>query len=301
MPDKILFRRGLFSDLPDLDEGEPGLITDTGTVYVGAAGSDNILLNPVQLVNDSYHIDGYLSPTTDNVHGLGTPTNRWRHLIVGPGSLHLVSQVGEPAGDTEWICRIDDNGGLVILEKGQAVPIITMDSSQDTAFAGAVTAAGNVTTAGNMTAVNATFTGNITANSMQQYISVNLETQNSNQTGTFHPWNTDAYGGAVTTYASNGITLATSTGRFTVSVAGLYKISLSNLITTSSGTPDTYKVRKNTSAVWDRSGDGLQSPLAINLILSLSAGDFIDIELDSGGAATMRLQRGSTFVMERIA
>ena len=44
---KIIVRKGLNSQLPDLDEGEPGFATDTQKLYVGTSGTTNIELSKV--------------------------------------------------------------------------------------------------------------------------------------------------------------------------------------------------------------------------------------------------------------
>lgn len=44
---KIVLRKGLNSQLPDLDEGEPGFATDTQKLYVGTSGTTNIELSKV--------------------------------------------------------------------------------------------------------------------------------------------------------------------------------------------------------------------------------------------------------------
>lgn len=92
MADKILLRRGLYADLPNLDTGELGYVTDHGTLYLGTADSSNILINPVRVVVDGYEIDGYFKPSADNTFGLGTPDKRWKNISVGPGSVHIISR-----------------------------------------------------------------------------------------------------------------------------------------------------------------------------------------------------------------
>src|SRR5574337_36712 len=92
MSDKIKVRRGLLADITILDQGEFGLVTDKNTVYIGTESNGNILLNPVQSVMAGYTLDGYLYPTVDNVHGLGTPDKRWQSVSIGPDSLHIISK-----------------------------------------------------------------------------------------------------------------------------------------------------------------------------------------------------------------
>jgi hypothetical protein len=42
---KIIVRKGLSAQLPDLDEGEPGFATDTQKLYVGTSGTSNVELS----------------------------------------------------------------------------------------------------------------------------------------------------------------------------------------------------------------------------------------------------------------
>ena len=113
MADKIKIRRGEFNVLPNLDEGELGLVTDRGTVYIGTDTDDNILLNPVQVNADGYTLDGYLYPAIDNVHGLGTPDKRWQSVSVGPGSIHITAKDTDPGYTTnsDFKIGIDSSSG----------------------------------------------------------------------------------------------------------------------------------------------------------------------------------------------
>jgi hypothetical protein len=154
MADRIKMRRGELLDLPDLDEGEFGLATDVGSVYVGnPAGDGNVLVNPVKECSDGYSIDGYLSPTVDNVHGLGTPDKKWRHLVVGPGRSQ--SGYGKIFTDaiTGNIHQVDESGVEATLT-GSASVTYRHDSSNDTLdgydryyFANAIGAHADSTTA----------------------------------------------------------------------------------------------------------------------------------------------------------
>ncbi len=60
------------------------------TAYSGQA-------NPDAVVNGSYNITlnatGDFIPNTDNLQALGSPTNRFRHLYVGPGSVYIGDSV----------------------------------------------------------------------------------------------------------------------------------------------------------------------------------------------------------------
>jgi hypothetical protein len=124
MADKIKIRRGLLADIPVLDEGEMGLVTDRDTVYIGTESNGNILLNPVVANADGYTIDGYLSPTTDNVHGLGTANKRWQSVSVGPGSLHIIAKDTDPgyAVNSEFSIGINsDTGKLQFVNNGNVL------------------------------------------------------------------------------------------------------------------------------------------------------------------------------------
>lgn len=67
-------------------------------------------------------IDGYIVPFTDNVHQLGTPTQRWEALWLGPGSLHIHSNPSETSTSFDWRIGIDQttgNEGKLIFSQGE--------------------------------------------------------------------------------------------------------------------------------------------------------------------------------------
>jgi hypothetical protein len=74
----------------------------------GADGAAGVDANPDAVVNGVHNITlnatGDFIPNSDNLQDLGSPTNRFRHLYVGPGSVYIGSNV-----ITE-----SDTGGLVI-------------------------------------------------------------------------------------------------------------------------------------------------------------------------------------------
>lgn len=119
---KIKVRRGNLVDLPTLDEGELGLALDANNLYVGDDGG-NILINPIKLASDGYTLDGYLYPAVDNVHGLGSLSNRWKNVVVGPGSLHVVSRASETGGTAyDWTVGIN-NSGKLFFDVGGLIPL----------------------------------------------------------------------------------------------------------------------------------------------------------------------------------
>ena len=63
----------------------------------GADGAAGVDANPDAVVNGAYNITldttGDFVPSTDNLQDLGSPTNRFRHLYVGPGSVYIGNNV----------------------------------------------------------------------------------------------------------------------------------------------------------------------------------------------------------------
>jgi hypothetical protein len=59
---------------------------------MGTENGGNLLLNPVQVNSDGYSIDATFYPNVDNTYKLGTDTNRWGSVSVGPGSLHIIAK-----------------------------------------------------------------------------------------------------------------------------------------------------------------------------------------------------------------
>lgn len=139
MSDKIKIRRGDLVDLPNLDTGELGFATDADNLYIGS-DAGNVLINPIKEGVDGYILDGYLSPTVDNVHGLGTADLRWKNVVVGPGSLHLVSRSGEVAGAREWSIGIGADGNLTMSESG--VSMMEVSSTTGLVLSGDTTVVG---------------------------------------------------------------------------------------------------------------------------------------------------------------
>ena len=86
-----------------LGEGEIGVNLTTGQFKLGNGTSTWAQLSYFQpgagdsVVNGAYNITldttGDFVPSTDNLQDLGSPTNRFRHLYVGPGSVYIGNNV----------------------------------------------------------------------------------------------------------------------------------------------------------------------------------------------------------------
>ena len=99
-------------------EGADGYITFfTGSQSI--AGDNDLFWNrPLNRLE----VDGYIIPTSDNIHGLGLPTNRWRDLFLGPDSLNIVSTPAETGKEYRWTIGIDKttgNTGNLVIGQGQ--------------------------------------------------------------------------------------------------------------------------------------------------------------------------------------
>lgn len=135
MADKIKIRRGLFQNLPDLDEGEFGLATDTETLYLGTSGPHNILINPLEFDNDGYSLDGYLLPGTDNKHNLGAPDLRWNSLYLGPDSLHIASNTSDVGHQNrDYKINIDAASGTLRVVTGDNDTLMVLDPDTGVSF-----------------------------------------------------------------------------------------------------------------------------------------------------------------------
>ena len=79
--------------------GEPPTNTTYWQIVAqkGADGAAGVDANPDAVVNGAYNITldttGDFVPSTDNLQDLGSPTNRFRHLYVGPGSVYIGDNV----------------------------------------------------------------------------------------------------------------------------------------------------------------------------------------------------------------
>jgi len=73
--------------------------------------------------NNRLRVDGYIIPGTDNVHDLGTPSQRWHALHVGPGSVHIHSSASETGQSYTWSMGIDTttgNEGRLLFLQGES-------------------------------------------------------------------------------------------------------------------------------------------------------------------------------------
>lgn len=69
-------------------------------------------------------VDGYIAPELDNVSRLGTPTQRWEGIHLGPNSLHISSTSTETGTAFDWRMGIDQttgNEGKLIIAQGESI------------------------------------------------------------------------------------------------------------------------------------------------------------------------------------
>ena len=64
---------------------------------------------------DIVNVDGNIYPTVDNVYSLGTPTQRWKDLNIGPGTINIIGTTGQTG-------TIGLNNGIVYTGGGFATP-----------------------------------------------------------------------------------------------------------------------------------------------------------------------------------
>ena len=81
--------------------------SNTSTFYKSAT----IYTTAVDIVN----VDGNIYPTVDNVYSLGTPTQRWKDLNIGPGTINIIGTTGQTG-------TIGLNNGVVYTAGGFATP-----------------------------------------------------------------------------------------------------------------------------------------------------------------------------------
>lgn len=149
----------------------------------------------------------------------------------------------------------------------------------------------------------------VVAPTMQQYISVSLSTANTAQTGLFNPFNTSTYGGTTSTLSSNGVTFSSTNGRFTINQTGTYEVTAVVYVEQSTTNYlDAFYVRENGSlTVWDgTNGAYIHSSVdpverTISFIYNFTAGDYIELLVDSSSTFTALCHIGTTFNVKRIA
>jgi len=113
---KILLRRGLSADLPTLDIGEPGFVTDTGELYIGST-SGNVLINTIngsgglteQQLNDaiSAALTGYATESY---------VNNQISMIPPPNLTGYATEtyVNDAIGDIESPVSVDSNNNITL-------------------------------------------------------------------------------------------------------------------------------------------------------------------------------------------
>jgi len=172
---------------------------------------------------------------------------------------------------------------------------------------GSVTDAGTFDDSFTLTNASASFSGEISANRMQQYISTSITAATDYKSTAFNPFDSTLNNGTTTTHASNGITYASSTGDFTIAYAGVYEVTCVLQLkssTTASGEID-IEIRKNDSSILTTESfiHGSVDPATRTLTgyFTLAAADTIQISIDSQTSTNFRANPGSTVNIKRIA
>ena len=106
------------STLPIIGQGNGSiLVTDPTNL-------DNVYYsNDLKITNNSIEILNNIVPSINNTFSLGTSTNRWKEIYVGPGTLNL----GSLAGQNATIGA--DDSGIAYTEFGFATPFINIGPS----------------------------------------------------------------------------------------------------------------------------------------------------------------------------
>jgi hypothetical protein len=150
--------------------------------------------------------------------------------------------------------------------------------------------------------------GSFIAPEMQHYVCAVLTSSNGSQTE-FNPFDTVSNGGDVVTITNNGIAYSINSGTFTVSNAGIYKIDVTAYMqhnVAGNVNVDFFKIRKNnTTDLW-RSSPNMYDATDIesfsaNLVVSLSADDYIEVKADSYSTNYLYFHSGTCITMFRIA
>lgn len=188
------------SDLSDIDLSTPA--TD-GQILVWDSTSSTFI--PANQYGDTdvktllSSLDSSIIPSADVTYDLGSPTNQWKDIYVGPGSIYMsgtkiieedsVSGNLKFSGDTNQNVHILSHGtGDTILETSNGLDIIAHNSANidlqvstgQITFTGDVLANNNLTITGDLT-VNGTTT---TINTATLTVSDNIIVLNNDETGT---------------------------------------------------------------------------------------------------------------------
>lgn len=188
------------SDLSDIDLSTPA--TD-GQILVWDNASSTFI--PANQYGDTdvktllSSLDSSIIPSADVTYDLGSPTNQWKDIYVGPGSIYMsgtkiieedsVSGNLKFSGDTNQNVHILSHGtGDTVLETSNGLDIIAHNSANidlqvstgQITFTGDVLANNNLTITGDLT-VNGTTT---TINTATLTVSDNIIVLNNDETGT---------------------------------------------------------------------------------------------------------------------
>ena len=290
--------------------GDTGFFEDNtdDTIFVSIAGSEKWFIGPTEMGSEGN--GGRLSQLAPSftVPSLRTFGNKTNTGIGGSsGGQDIVSII---AGGVEGL-RVAENSNVATIDAYGALHL------HDTLFMVETTAPPSLTGFGKLYVdssdkdlhfVNSSGTDTNLV-TLPQYASVTYTASNTAQSGPHEIFN-DGYGGTIVTNISNGITFSSTTGQFTITNAGTYKIDIIvyMLPSGSTATVDTLLLRKNDSViVWDTGGNvalpsnPTQGLLGINVMLDFIVGDRIKLEVNSNAADTIQTIEGSTFNIMRIA
>ena len=139
------------------------IITSTGTVIKGSESvSGNVTVGNLAVVGT---VSSNLIPASNNTSTLGSPTNVWQHLYVGPNSLYLGgNSLSSPNGVLTW--TTGGVSGNILMTSG---PPGTMSVSGNVQSGniintGLITATGNITGGNILTGGLISATGNVSGN-----------------------------------------------------------------------------------------------------------------------------------------
>jgi hypothetical protein len=105
---QITFEYG--SNVLAVTTGADDINFDGNTLFVDGS-ADRVGIGTSTPENFKLQIAGDIGPDADNLYSLGSPTNRWKDLFLGPSSLHITSTAAETTTARDWIFGIDETDG----------------------------------------------------------------------------------------------------------------------------------------------------------------------------------------------
>jgi len=127
--DKLLYIDGLGEITQNLNIG--GNLNVTETLFTNKLGINTTTVNTTDVVNinGNITIDGDIIPLVHNVHSLGSSSNAFKDVYVGPGSLYINNKKVLEDNSGIITLRTDDNQNLQLLTSGSGD--IKLTSSND--------------------------------------------------------------------------------------------------------------------------------------------------------------------------